>query len=261
MAVIDGRIRRDQKVVKAVLARDGGICQCCGNANGAEVHHIEPLWIGGADEQNNCICLCCTCHANVPDDPALFYKYQRAAGSLLHLFKEVLGPSNLHLFEEVSPEERKRIASQFREQRWGWISGISLPYQDFKEGKLTKLEALLDIAELLDNAATTTGWVRRMCGSPRVALPKKSLHQQLQLKISDCQPRKAFEEFDQIFREYACLRIFDCFSTELCEAIETLKPVSPISLEHLTSLVDCAVEDVHLMLPKAELLEALGAQG
>ncbi|WP_407674741.1 HNH endonuclease [Paraliomyxa miuraensis] len=62
---------RDSNVVAFVLHRAGGQCEGCGqeapflNGNGQpylEVHHVQRLADGGADEPENAIGLCPTCH-------------------------------------------------------------------------------------------------------------------------------------------------------------------------------------------------------
>lgn len=64
-----------------VLERDDYACQCCGvKSVRIEVHHIEPLTFGGADEINNLISLCFVCHKEAPNDPDLFLEYQKQGG-------------------------------------------------------------------------------------------------------------------------------------------------------------------------------------
>ena len=43
------KIKRDQKVVNETRTRDSDVCQCCGCGDGCEVHHIEPLFLGGGE--------------------------------------------------------------------------------------------------------------------------------------------------------------------------------------------------------------------
>ena len=86
------RIKRDQKVVNETRNRDGDVCQCCGCGDGCEVHHIEPLFLGGEDALTNTICLCTPCHDDAPDNPERFLAYQRAGGTFwLECLKHMKG--------------------------------------------------------------------------------------------------------------------------------------------------------------------------
>lgn len=57
----------DPKIKKAVLARDNFTCQCC-KRGGEEyidvldLHHVVPVYCGGADSVDNSIMLCLSCH-------------------------------------------------------------------------------------------------------------------------------------------------------------------------------------------------------
>ena len=67
---------------KRVLARDGHICQMCGNAptknddrSWLQVHHIKPFGKGGPTADDNLITLCRGCHEGLDphDQPWLFW--------------------------------------------------------------------------------------------------------------------------------------------------------------------------------------------
>ena len=75
--------KRSNALVNKVLERDRNICQCCyayGGSSSFEVHHIHWLGLGGADEANNMIALCSSCHYGAPDEPDRFLEYQRQGG-------------------------------------------------------------------------------------------------------------------------------------------------------------------------------------
>jgi hypothetical protein len=77
-------MQRNQRISKLVRQRDKNACQCCyvsGDAVKIEVHHIQPLSLGGSDSEDNLICLCARCHKGAPDDPAEFLFYQKRRGS------------------------------------------------------------------------------------------------------------------------------------------------------------------------------------
>jgi 5-methylcytosine-specific restriction protein A len=46
---------------RIVLARDGGVCQTCGEV-GTIVDHIHPKSLGGSDELDNLALICARCH-------------------------------------------------------------------------------------------------------------------------------------------------------------------------------------------------------
>lgn len=84
-------ISRKSSLRQNVLRRDLGMCQCCYNVPDVpEVHHIQPLCIGGKDEVNNMITLCYLCHRFAPQDPDDFLVYQRQGGMTL---TEAMGKS------------------------------------------------------------------------------------------------------------------------------------------------------------------------
>lgn len=55
---------RRRNIRKAVLARDGRVCNSCGKPcpDDAEVDHSIPLALGGTDEADQCRVLCKGCH-------------------------------------------------------------------------------------------------------------------------------------------------------------------------------------------------------
>ena len=47
---------------KIVYARDGGVCQCCGNSENLEFDHISPYSCGGSSHTSNIQLLCRKCN-------------------------------------------------------------------------------------------------------------------------------------------------------------------------------------------------------
>ena len=64
----NNRERIDPKLRKAVLARDNNTCRICEQISGQEyvetldVHHVQPVFLSGADDINNLLCACVVCH-------------------------------------------------------------------------------------------------------------------------------------------------------------------------------------------------------
>ena len=54
-----------QQLREQVLRRDGWRCQFCGSMTNLEVHHQQFRSHSGADDENNLITLCNTCHASL----------------------------------------------------------------------------------------------------------------------------------------------------------------------------------------------------
>jgi len=73
---------RDKTLIKTVLERDIGLCQCCG-FKADSVHHIVPLVYGGTDELTNMVSLCDFCHGQAPDTIEEFNEYKRIGGAKL----------------------------------------------------------------------------------------------------------------------------------------------------------------------------------
>jgi len=119
------QIKRCQRVVKATLKRDGDICQCCGCADGSEVHHIEPLFLGGADEVNNAICLCRSCHKIAPDNPNKFLEFQRSGGGFWTRASNSVSLKARSELQRTPHELKLRIIDSFRLNNWGWLSGVN----------------------------------------------------------------------------------------------------------------------------------------
>ncbi|WP_370085336.1 HNH endonuclease [Streptacidiphilus sp. MAP12-16] len=61
------RVREAIKLRYAVLERDGKTCQDCGRTPGQgaalQIHHIQPVHVGGGNEEGNLVTLCSQCHA------------------------------------------------------------------------------------------------------------------------------------------------------------------------------------------------------
>lgn len=58
-----GRMRsgsREQKINRAVMLRDGGLCAC--GALAEQVDHVVPLSQGGGDDMDNRRAICGPCH-------------------------------------------------------------------------------------------------------------------------------------------------------------------------------------------------------
>lgn len=75
---IRNKHKRNQKLVQHVLERDFFTCQKCGcdaKELQLEVHHIQPLYLGGEDQIENMITLCLECHTYAPEDSSKFDDY------------------------------------------------------------------------------------------------------------------------------------------------------------------------------------------
>jgi 5-methylcytosine-specific restriction endonuclease McrA len=48
-----------------VLCRDGWRCQSCGTMSNLEVHHKQFRSHSGHDSEENLICVCARCHADI----------------------------------------------------------------------------------------------------------------------------------------------------------------------------------------------------
>ncbi len=85
------QLRRDSRVPRAVRRRDGKFCQACNTYCGlGEVHHIQPLSMGGADSIENAILLCGVCHKHAPDNAEEFLAYQRRGGKFAETIANLL---------------------------------------------------------------------------------------------------------------------------------------------------------------------------
>ncbi len=61
-----GRRRRKKipsETLRALVARSGGGCECCGQRGVLHVHHVRPLSRGGTNESENLCLLCSACHS------------------------------------------------------------------------------------------------------------------------------------------------------------------------------------------------------
>ena len=81
---------RSQTVREEALRLDGYRCQICGadKRTGAvlEVHHVDPLGIGGSDERDtveNAITLCGLCHVKVGNGQLFIEKWDRDAAAAM----------------------------------------------------------------------------------------------------------------------------------------------------------------------------------
>lgn len=75
---------RNKSLRMQVLARDLGLCRCCGFV-ADEVHHIIPVVYGGLDDVKNMVAVCHTCHQDAPDTKAEFIDYMNCGGNKLKL--------------------------------------------------------------------------------------------------------------------------------------------------------------------------------
>lgn len=87
-------MRKRSKTLKyKTFKRDKFICQKCGFEDKTglklEAHHINPLYLGGADDINNLITLCFDCHHYAPDEKQEFEEYMKEEmeGTLTILMK------------------------------------------------------------------------------------------------------------------------------------------------------------------------------
>jgi len=77
-------IKRDRSLIKIVLERDSRICCCC-KFKASHVHHIIPLYSGGADTIDNMISMCEIDHYHAPDTKEEFEIYVKNNGVKLDL--------------------------------------------------------------------------------------------------------------------------------------------------------------------------------
>lgn len=68
-----------------ILDRDK-LCGVCRVAPAAEVHHIEAVYRGGGDEENNLVGLCGICHRGAPDTREEYLPYTKGRGLFWKLF-------------------------------------------------------------------------------------------------------------------------------------------------------------------------------
>ncbi|MBW4580723.1 MAG: HNH endonuclease [Tildeniella nuda ZEHNDER 1965/U140] len=81
-APAEDRPKRTSHRQKA-LERDRHMCQCCYEDSAdsrLEVHHIQPLCLGGQDDLDNLITLCSWCHKESPNSAAEFEDYRQKGG-------------------------------------------------------------------------------------------------------------------------------------------------------------------------------------
>jgi len=68
------------KSTRRAKRRDKWLCQCCARP-AKHGHHIDPIYLGGSNDQANVIALCFECHHYAPNDPDDFLEYQRHGGN------------------------------------------------------------------------------------------------------------------------------------------------------------------------------------
>jgi hypothetical protein len=98
---------RNKTIIKQVLARDLGLCRCCGY-KASEVHHVIPLCFGGEDKVNNMISLCYTCHLHAPNTKESFYRYMKEGGARTQIISGKL----LNICEEGEIKSKGTIKFQ-----------------------------------------------------------------------------------------------------------------------------------------------------
>ena len=57
--------KREHSTIMTKVVEDAGRCELCGSRRGLEAHHIIPVVCGGADSDDNLICVCQCCHARL----------------------------------------------------------------------------------------------------------------------------------------------------------------------------------------------------
>ena len=56
-----------QRTRRRIKNRDSWRCRRCGSPGQLEVHHVEPVAVGGTDDDDNLLTLCRACHLSEHD--------------------------------------------------------------------------------------------------------------------------------------------------------------------------------------------------
>ena len=229
--------KRKRQVVMEVRLRDGDICQCCGNGDGAEVHHIHPIHESGEDALSNAICLCHLCHKFSPDSPEQFLGYQRRGGAFLQRLQEAFtcaansqeeGLARENLLEATRNHE---AIDQIRASNWGWTTGRDAVMRQVHDGELSPRLAIESLRERLDQAEKQLKWRLALAGcNARLNLPGPVVRGSAEAR------QRAFVNWDR-------LRI---------SRLMSYLGNSPLPATALKAEYDCAFED---------LFEAIGLGG
>jgi hypothetical protein len=164
------RARRKSAVRKRVAARDGGICQVCG-LQGGEVHHVQPICFGGADEPDNAVVLCEPCHKEAPDDWREFLPYQRSGGTRL---REMVA-KNIGEGRQLFPGDPlfatlQNAVDHARHQLWGIPCGFGSLYREFEEGVINAQQAVNDCKAMIARTETAIAWIESIGGNATPSL-------------------------------------------------------------------------------------------
>jgi len=121
----------DPALAKAVKERDRNTCQCC-KEGGMEyvdcndVHHIQPVFLGGKDELKNLILVCVKCHR------------------LIHLYSR--GELHMRPFDQMDDREREKFK---RIVKLGMVIRKGLALRKMKREELKKVDKLRTIGRTL----------------------------------------------------------------------------------------------------------------
>ncbi len=242
--------KRSQSVLNKTRSRDLDICQCCGNGDGAEVHHIEPLSLGGKDETNNCISLCPDCHSNVPVNPDHFLAYQRQGGALWHRIKGISGtfePLKKIDIDSFSYQQRINLIDQLR-NRWGWKTGIDLPMNDYREESITREEVIITQYEKIKECHFVASSIAKL-------LNENFNCDAIQNKMEPCLEicTKSDQELNRLFNGQMTFLDDICpiamkqitrYASQVIDLIYKANEASGIHISHLTGVVELAKEDI-----------------
>jgi len=109
---------RSQAVRNEALRLDGNRCAICGASSDTamiEVHHVEPLGMGGSDELDtieNCITLCGLCHVNIGNSSLLIAKWDRVELEVMDIERRRIPYAQLWFYRRKEAEEGERILSE-----------------------------------------------------------------------------------------------------------------------------------------------------
>ena len=245
------RFKRSQALVSQARDRDCDICQCCGCGDGSEVHHIEPLFLGGKDELNNLICLCTRCHDDAPDNPKEFFKYQRAGGSLWSVAVELIKSqkqAHQKLIKDVESkdyEEKLRLVDELRLKRWGWLSGRDVAISAMNTGEISPEDTVELALERLERVSFMASQYGKASKKRQFNISASSIKATLE-NIEDHS-----EELKDILRRHIMDELTE-YAEEIRKQLKTAKENCGEQLNHLSSEMECAVEDIFEAIDRHE---------